>query len=196
MNSKENKENQNNNRPTQEECLASYEVLIPEATLDMAAEKGLHIRRCDEVITKRRKDGTIRARIQATPKQANGIRKNKMCSYEVYNAQGRKLCKGIFKLSLADLIELVEKYEPTEEDLKADSQYIPPFKYAKEKKKLGKNRQFLRRIGKDIKYENDRFWIVENNGDIAEGAEDGFLRVYQITNFINKNYKNKKEGKL
>lgn len=179
--------------PTKEECLASYEVPIPEETLALAAEKGLHIQRCDEVVTKRKRDGKSKGKIQATAKQAKGIRQTKICSYNVYNSQGKKVSKGSFKLKLEDLVTLVEQYESTGEDLATD-EYMPPFKHLKEKKHLRENRTFLKKIGKDLKYENGQFWIVEQNGDVLEGSK-GFSHINHVSSFIRKNLKNAKRVK-
>ena len=181
--------------PTKQECLASYEVPIPEETLLLAEEKGLHIQRCDEVVTKRKKNGETKGRILATPKQAAGIRATKLCAYQIYTSKGKALGKGLFKLSVDDVIEMVAKYEPTEEELNSDGQYFSTFAHLKEKQHMKDNRRFLKRIGKDIVYRDDRFWIVEQNGELADGTERGFARVYQVSNFIRKNYKNnKREG--
>lgn len=182
-------ENDIKKQPTKEECLASY-IPIPEETLVLATEKGLHIQRCDEVITKRKKNGKSKGKIQATAKQAKGIRQTKICSYNVFNSQGKQISKGSFKLKLKDLIALVEQYEPTE-DLTTD-EYMPPFKHLKEHKHLRENRYELKKIGKDLKYENGKFWILETNGDIAVGSENGFANINQVSNFRRKNYKNVK----
>lgn len=185
----ENTEKKTKVQPTKEECLASYEVPIPEEILTMITEKGLHIQRCDEVITKRKKNGKSNGRIQATAKQAKGIRGTKFCSYDVYNSQGKKVSKGSFKLKLEDLIAFVKTYEPTTEELTVD-EYMQPFKHVKEKKHLKENRSELKKIGKNLKYENGRFWILEADGEIAVGSENGFSHINQVSNFRRKNYRN------
>lgn len=189
MNNMNNLENNIKRQPTKEECLASYDIPIPEETLALATEKGLHIQRCDEVITKRKKSGKSKGKILATAKQAKGIRQTKICSYNVFNSQGKQISKGSFKLKLEDLVALVEQYEPTEDELSTD-EYIPPFKHVKEKKHLNENRRELKKIGKELKYENGKFWILEANGDIAVGSENGFANINQVSNFRRKNYKN------
>lgn len=180
--------------PTKEECLASYDTPIPEETLALATEKGLHIQRCDEVVTKHKKNGKSKGKIRATAEQAKGIRQNKICSYDVFDAQSKQINKGSFSLKLEDLIALVEQYKPTEDNVSTDSiGYIPPFKYAKERQHLNENCRKLKKIGKRLKYEDGKFWILEANGDIAKGSENGFDSINQVSNFRRKNYENVKK---